>query len=118
MRRGYGRSKLCNILFTRELASRLELDQVAATCLHPGMVATGTGQRGGLVELGWRVAKPFMLSPEKGAETPVFLAMVPDPKPFHGGYVIRKALARPDPPTLDAELARRLWDESARLVGL
>ena len=82
------------------------------------MVATGIGQRGGLLELGWRVAKPFMLSPEKGAETPVFLATVPDPKPFHGGYVIRKALARPDPAALDRGLARRLWDESARLVGL
>jgi retinol dehydrogenase-14 len=118
MMRAYGRSKLCNILFTRELASRLEPDQVVATSLHPGMVATAIGQRGGLVELGWRVAKPFMISAERGAETPIFLATVPDPKPFHGGYVIRKALARPDPAALDSGLARRLWDESARLVGL
>jgi len=118
MRRGYGRSKLCNILFTRDLASRLEPDQVVATCLHPGMVATAIGQRGGLLELGWRLGKPFMLSPEKGAETPVFLATVSDPKPFHGGYVIRKALASPDPAALDRGLARRLWDESAWLVGL
>jgi len=116
--RAYGRSKLCNILFTRELASRLEPDQVVATCLHPGMVATAIGQRGGLAELGWRLAKPFMLSPEKGAETPVFLATAPDPKFFHGGYVIRKVLTQPDPAALDSELARRLWDESARLVGL
>src|SRR5215510_12877369 len=72
----------------------------------------------GLAELGWRLAKPFMLSPEKGAETPVFIAIVPDPKPFHGGYVIRKALAQPDPTALDSGLARRLWDESARLAGL
>jgi len=118
MMRAYGRSKLCNILFTREQASRLEPDQVVATCLHPGMVATGIGQRGGLLELGWRLGKPFMLSPEKGAETPVFLATVPDPTPFHGGYVIRKALASPDPAALDRGLARRLWDESTRLVGL
>ena len=48
MMRAYGRSKLCNILFTRELASRLDPDEVVATCLHPGMVATGIGQRGGL----------------------------------------------------------------------
>ena len=118
MMRAYGRSKLCNILFTRELASRLDPDEVVVTCLHPGMVATGIGQRGGLTELGWRIAKPFMLSPEKGAETPVFLATVPDPRPFHGGYVVRKALAPPDPAALDSGLARRLWDESARLVGL
>ena len=118
MMRAYGRSKLCNILFTRELASRLDPGEVVATSLHPGFVATGIGQRGGLVELGWRVLKPFMLSPEKGAETPVFLATVPDAKFFHGGYVIRKALTQPDPAALDSDLARRLWDESARLVGL
>ncbi|MBV9685866.1 MAG: SDR family oxidoreductase [Alphaproteobacteria bacterium] len=118
MMRAYGRSKLCNILFTRELASRLDPGEVVATCLHPGVVATGLGQRGGLVGLGWRLAKPFMLSPEQGAETSVFLATVPDPKPFHGGYVIRKALSQPDAPALDSGLARRLWDESSRLVGL
>jgi NAD(P)-dependent dehydrogenase (short-subunit alcohol dehydrogenase family) len=118
MTRAYGRSKLCNILFTRELALRLDPDEVVATCLHPGLVATGIGQRGGLVGLGWRFAKPFMLSPEQGAETSVFLATVSDPKPFHGGYVIRKALSRPDATALDRGLARRLWDESLRLVGL
>jgi NAD(P)-dependent dehydrogenase (short-subunit alcohol dehydrogenase family) len=118
MRRSYGRSKLCNILFTRELASRLDPAEVVATCLHPGVVATALGQRGGLVELGWRLYKPFMISPEQGADTPVFLATVPDAIPFHGGYVIRRALAQPDPAARDSELARRLWDESARLVGL
>jgi len=59
-----------------------------------------------------------MISPEKGAESSLFLATVPDPRPFHGGYVIRKTLTQPDPLALDDGLARRLWDESARLVGL
>jgi NAD(P)-dependent dehydrogenase (short-subunit alcohol dehydrogenase family) len=118
MTRAYGRSKLCNILFTRELASQLDPNEVVATCLHPGVVATGIGQRGGLTELGWRVLKPFMISPEKGAETPIFLATVPDAKFFHGGYAIRKVLTQPDPAALDSDLARRLWGESARLVGL
>jgi retinol dehydrogenase 14 len=117
-RKAYGRSKLCNILFTRELASRLAGSGVVATCLHPGVVATGIGQHGGIIELGWRLLKPFMIGPEKGAETSLFLATVPDPAPFHGGYVIGKTLARPDPAALDADLARRLWDESARMVGL
>jgi NAD(P)-dependent dehydrogenase (short-subunit alcohol dehydrogenase family) len=116
--RAYGRSKLCNILFTRELARRLAGSDVVAACLHPGVVATGIGQRGGIFELGWRLMKPFMLSPEKGAETALFLATVPDPAPFHGGYLIRKALAQPDPAARDGALARRLWEESARLVGL
>jgi NAD(P)-dependent dehydrogenase (short-subunit alcohol dehydrogenase family) len=114
----YGRSKLCNILFTRELAARLSGSGVTAVALHPGVVATGIGQRGGIFELGWRLMKPFMLSPEQGAETSLFLATVPDPAPFHGGYVIGKALATPDPAALDRDLARRLWDESARLVGM
>ena len=118
MLRAYGRSKLCNILFTREVAARLSGSSVAATCLHPGIVATAIGQRGGLPELVWRLMKPFMTSPDKGAETSLFLATVPDPKPFHGGYVIRKSLARPDPVALNRRLARDLWDESARLAGL
>src|SRR5215831_5168747 len=118
MMRAYGRSKLCNILFTRELAGRLDPGEVVAACLHPGFVATRIGQRGGLVGLGWRLAKPFMLSPEQGAETSVFLATVPDPRPFHGGYVIRKALSQPDAAALDSGVARRLWDESSRLVSL
>jgi NAD(P)-dependent dehydrogenase (short-subunit alcohol dehydrogenase family) len=118
MLKAYGRSKLCNILFTRELAARLRGSGMFAASLHPGVVATGLAQRGGLVELGWRLMKPFMVSPEKGAETSLFLATVPDPAPFHGGYVVGRALERPDPAALDDELARRLWDESARLVGL
>jgi NAD(P)-dependent dehydrogenase (short-subunit alcohol dehydrogenase family) len=116
--RAYGRSKLCNILFTRELAARLEDSGVVASCLHPGVVATAIGQRGGLTELAWRLMKPLMASPERGAQTSLFLATVGDPAPFQGGYVIGKALARPDPAALDRDLARRLWDESARLVGL
>ena len=81
------------------------------------MLRAGTGRQW-LPHERWRVAKPFMISPETGAETPVFLATVPDPKPFHAGYVIRKALASPDPAAMDRDLARRLWDESGRLVAL
>ena len=116
--RAYGRSKLCNILFTRELGARLDGSGVVATCLHPGVVATAIGQRGGPTELIWRLIKPFMMSAEKGAETSLFLATVPDPTPFHRGYVIGKSLARPDPMALDSNLAHSLWEESARLAGL
>src|SRR5215471_18004390 len=118
MLRAYGRSKLCNILFTRELAARLSGSRVAAICLHPGIVATAIGQRGGLPELVWRLMKPFMASPDKGAETSLFLATVPDPEPFHGGYVIGESLTQPDPMALNRKLARGLWDESARLTGM
>ena len=118
MLRAYGRSKLCNILFTRDLASRLDPGEVVAACLHPGMVATAIGHRGGLVELGWRLMKPFMIGPEQGAETSVFLSTLRDATPFHGAYVVRKAPVEPDTAARDNNLARGLWDESARLVGL
>ncbi len=116
--RAYGRSKLCNILFSRELAARLDGSGVVVAALHPGVVATSIGQRGGLIEIAWRLMKPFMIGPEKGARTSLFLATAPDPGPHHGGYVIGRALAEPDPAARDQGLARRLWDESARLVGL
>src|SRR5262249_6382000 len=82
--KAYGRSKLCNILFTRALARRLEGSGVAAMCLHPGVVATAIGDRaGGVVGFGWRLVKPFLITAEKGAETSLFLATVADPTPFH-----------------------------------
>jgi hypothetical protein len=58
-----------------------------------------------------------MISAEKGAETTLFSATIADATPFNGGYVVDKLRERPDPATLDDSPARRLWDESARLVG-
>ena len=71
-----------------------------------------------MTEIVWRLMKPFMKSPEQGAETSLFLATVSDPRPFHGGYVIGKTLAHADPVALDSNVAHRLWEESARLAGL
>jgi NAD(P)-dependent dehydrogenase (short-subunit alcohol dehydrogenase family) len=115
----YGRSKLCNILFTRALAKRLDGTGVMTACLHPGVVATGIGGGGGgLLRLGWNIAKPFLLTPEKGAETSLFLATEADPSRFHGAYVDNKRSVEPDRPARDDALAERLWDASARLVGV
>jgi NAD(P)-dependent dehydrogenase (short-subunit alcohol dehydrogenase family) len=117
--KAYGRSKLCNILFTRALARRLQGSGVVAASLHPGVVATAIGDRaGGIAGLGWRLVKPFLITPENGAETSLFLATTPDPAPFHGAYVIEKRVAQPDRTALDDELGEALWAESARLVGL
>jgi NAD(P)-dependent dehydrogenase (short-subunit alcohol dehydrogenase family) len=117
--KAYGRSKLCNILFTRALARRLHGSGVTATCLHPGVVATAIGDRAGsLAGFGWRLVKPFLTTPENGAATSLFLATTQDPAPFHGAYIIGKRIAQPDPTALDDELGERLWAESARLVGL
>ncbi len=117
--KAYGRSKLCNILFTRALAKRLAGSGVTACALHPGVVATQIGDRAGTIAgWGWRLVKPFLMTPEKGAATSLFLATVADPAPFHGSYVIGRRIAQPDPAALDDDLAERVWSESARLVGL
>jgi NAD(P)-dependent dehydrogenase (short-subunit alcohol dehydrogenase family) len=120
--RAYGRSKLANILFTRELARRLARTGVTAVCLHPGAVATRiwSGAPPGFVAGIIAVAKRFMLSPEKGARTIVRLASAPDDEVerFAGLYLEKGKPANPSALAQDEPLARRLWDESARLVGL
>ncbi len=115
----YNRSKLCNILFSRALARRLDAKEVTAACLHPGVVATAIGDHAGvLARLGWRLVRPFLIGPEKGAATSLFLATVADPTPFHGAYVIGARIAEPDTSARDDRLGEELWTESARLVGL
>lgn len=116
--KAYGRSKLCNILFTRALARRLDPGAVMAACLHPGVVATGIGDHAGLAGFGWRLAKPFFMTPEKGARTSLFLATEAERVRFHGAYVVDKQIAEPDTAARDDALAERLWTASARLVGL
>jgi NAD(P)-dependent dehydrogenase (short-subunit alcohol dehydrogenase family) len=85
--KAYGRSKLCNILFTRELARRLHGTGVTANCLHPGFVATRFGDQSGALmsRLVW-LAKFFAISPAKGAETIVYLASSPDVAKTTGQY--------------------------------
>jgi NAD(P)-dependent dehydrogenase (short-subunit alcohol dehydrogenase family) len=115
----YGRSKLCNILFTRELARRLEPSGVTANCLHPGFVATNLGQRHRSVfGLVMRTAMLFAGSPESGAETIAHLASSPEVAGVTGGYFESGRLAKPSRAAEDDEVARRLWAESARLAGM
>src|ERR1700688_1495914 len=83
----YGRSKLCNILFTRELSRRWSGKGVTANCLHPGFVATPFGDgSGGFLSRAVRLAKIFAISPQKGAETIVYLASSPDVAGVTGEY--------------------------------
>jgi len=115
----YGRSKLCNILFTRELARRLAGTGVTANCLHPGFVATRFGdQSGGLLSYGVRVAKAFAISPEKGAETMVYLASSPEVATASGEYFYQCRPATPTKEAQDDTAAQRLWSETARLAGI
>jgi NAD(P)-dependent dehydrogenase (short-subunit alcohol dehydrogenase family) len=114
----YGTSKLCNILFTRELARRLAGRGVTANSFTPGFVATRFGdQAGGLYAAGVRFAKLFAVTPEKGAETLVYLATSPDVANVSGQF-----FQNCRPGTLSAEaqddaVATRLWRESERIAG-
>jgi NAD(P)-dependent dehydrogenase (short-subunit alcohol dehydrogenase family) len=117
--RSYSNSKLANILFTRELARRLDGTGVTANCLHPGVVRTGFGRDARpLMRVGITIAKPFMLSPERGADTIVYLASSPDVAAKTGGYYVKRQLREPSAAARDDGLARRLWEISERLTGL
>jgi len=117
--RAYGRSKLCNILFTRELARRWSGTGVTANCLHPGFVATRFGDRsGGFLSGIVRIAKNFAISPEKGAETIVYLASSPDVSAISGDYFYKCRPATPTAGGRDDTAANRLWNESAKLAGI
>ena len=113
----YGRSKLCNILFTRELARRLAGTGVTANSLHPGFVATRFGDRsGGLFQAVMPIAKLGAISPQKGAETIVYLASSPEVEGVTGQYFYQ---CKPQPPSAAAQddaAAARLWTEGERLA--
>ena len=115
----YGRSKLCNILYTRELARRWAGTGITANSLHPGFVATRFGdESGGLFSYVVRMAKMFAISPEKGADTIVYLASSPEVARVSGAYFYKCRPATPSKEAQDDAAARRLWLESARLGGL
>jgi retinol dehydrogenase 12 len=115
----YGRSKLCNILFTRELSRRWVGKGVTANCLHPGFVATRFGDgSGGLLSHAVSLGKIFAISPEKGAQTIVYLASSPDVTGVSGEYFYKCRPATPAEEARDDAAAKRLWTESAKLAGI
>ncbi len=119
MMRAYGRAKLANVLFTRELARRLAGSGVTANCLHPGVVATRIWDGAPwFARPLFAVAKWFMISPERSAESVVRLAADPALEGVSGKYFDQQVEAEPSALARDDALAKRLWEESARLVGL
>jgi NAD(P)-dependent dehydrogenase (short-subunit alcohol dehydrogenase family) len=118
--RVYGTSKLCNILFTRELARRLAGSGVTANCLHPGFVSTGFGDNNdGLWGFVIGVAKKLAaITPEDGAKTIDYLASAPDVAGQTGGYYYKSALATPTAAAQNDADAKRLWDVSAKISGM
>jgi NAD(P)-dependent dehydrogenase (short-subunit alcohol dehydrogenase family) len=116
--KAYARSKLCNVLFTRELARRLGETNVTVNCLHPGLVATRfADSAGGLISFRMRIMKRFALAPEKGGERIVQLAADPEVAEVTGTY-----FTEGHPISMDAaatnDFADRLWRESSALANL
>lgn len=117
--RAYGSSKLCNILFTRALAKRTANAGVTANCLHPGFVATRFGDSaGGLMQPVIGVAKLFAISPDKGAETIVYLASSPEVANASGGYYYKCRPATPTREAQDDAAAERLWEATKKLADV
>jgi NAD(P)-dependent dehydrogenase (short-subunit alcohol dehydrogenase family) len=115
----YERSKLMNILFTRELARRLQGTHVTANCLHPGFVATRFGESSsGVTSLLLKYAKKLALSPEQGARTLTYLASSADVAQLTGSYFYKCKPARLMKQARNDEDARRLWDVSVSLSGV
>ncbi|MET4637419.1 SDR family NAD(P)-dependent oxidoreductase [Mycetocola sp. 2940] len=119
--RAYGNAKLANILFTAELHNRFFERGISTAAFHPGIVATGfaTGSTSLMRHLYRSVFKVFLVSPEQGADTLVWLATtVPGVDWVSGAYYDKRSIARANPLAYDTTLAARLWDLSAELVGL
>lgn len=119
--RVYGTSKLCNILFTRELARRLDGTGVTANSLHPGFVGTRFGQNNAtnfFMKALTRTIMTFGISPEEGAKTIIHLASSPDVATISGEYFYKCKVAEPSLAAQDDDAAKRLWDVSAKIAGV
>ncbi len=119
--RGYGQSKLALVLFTYELARRLQGTGVTVNCLHPGFVATNIGQNG-VGKVGRSIVKLIFsrlgISAEEGAKTSIYLATSPDVEGITGKYFVKSIPVRSAPISYDETLQRQLWEESTKLVHL
>lgn len=118
--RAYGNSKLANILFTNELSRRLEGSGVTVNALHPGFVATGFGKNnpGFLMKLMRTVVPLIARSPEKGAETSIYLASSAGVEDVTGKYFYNSQMIPAAPQAIDMAVAKKLWDVSANMVHL
>jgi NAD(P)-dependent dehydrogenase (short-subunit alcohol dehydrogenase family) len=117
--RAYSQSKLANLLFTYELARRLEGTGVTTNALHPGVVATGFGRNDpGWLRVAVRLLSPFLLDARKGAATTVHVATDPALEGVTGRYFAKSRQAASSPASHDREAQLRLWDASERLTGL
>lgn len=116
--RTYANTKLCNLLFTREMAQRIESSGVTVNAVHPGVINTNLGDTSGLVGLLLRLVKRFWDPPEEGAKAPVWLATSPEVEGVNGRYFELQEAVEVEGKARDGALGRRLWELSAELGGL
>jgi NAD(P)-dependent dehydrogenase (short-subunit alcohol dehydrogenase family) len=115
----YGRSKLANVLFTYELARRLEGRKVSVNALHPGLVGTNiAGNNGWLLRFFLPLWRVWAMSSDEWAETSIYLASSPDVEGVSGKYFYQKEAIPSSPYSGDRSVAKRLWDVSAQMTGL
>jgi NAD(P)-dependent dehydrogenase (short-subunit alcohol dehydrogenase family) len=116
--KAYAQSKLANVLFTYELARRLAGTGVTANCLHPGVVGTNLfNSVGGLAGKIVRLFTPFMRTPEKGADTMIWLASSPEVEGISGKYFADRKEQATNPESYDTAIAARLWEVSERMCS-
>ena len=116
--RAYNQSKLANVLFTYELARRLEGTGVTANAVHPGLTSTAFSAEDPALGPLVRIMRPFMRSPAKGADTAVYLASSPEVEGVSGRYFADRVAKKSSKASYDTAAAARLWQVSADLVGL
>lgn len=117
--KAYGLSKLCNIMFTHELAKRTENTSITANCLHPGVVRTQLAEEANwLMKVFYFVGQPFMRSAKKGAQTSIYLATSDEVRDVSGKYFKNQRQSTPAAIAYDDQKTDRLWSLSAKLTGL
>jgi retinol dehydrogenase 14 len=118
--RAYNQSKLANVMFTNELARRLEGTRVTANSLHPGVVRTNFGaeDQAWFFAVSTRVARPLLKTPAQGALTPIYLASSPDVQGVSGQFFANCEPKTPNKVAFDTDMTARLWQVSADLAGL
>ncbi len=117
--KAYCNSKLCNILFTRELHHRFQGKAIVTNAYHPGTIGSNFGRyAGGIFKWFFQLAKPFLQTPEKGAETGVYLASHEQVIQYSGAYFIKKKKVEPTKVAASAYNAKRLWEISEDLCGV
>jgi retinol dehydrogenase 14 len=116
--RAYNQSKLANVMFAYELAKRLEGTRVTSTALHPGLTSTAFSAEDPALGLLVTLLRPFMKSPKRGAETPVYLASSPEAEGLTGQFFANRKVKTSHTSSYDAAITGRLWQVSADLVGL